>query len=289
MYKIRKSLTGMLYATLPIDSSNNINLYINQYSKIPLNKVVYDFFNTGQMYLNYPSSSGNILGFSDTMVTILQKFVVKTSFFTQPEPNPNYPVAPWAVRFKDDQLDGWMLDLGLIFNVDSSVNTNPVCKHYTGYLSQDKHVTSKGYLFANKPDSMRSNCSSSKVYINKLTPHPCVYSDTRTPFVTCPFYEYDYQAIDTYQINNNTSSAQLFELRYIQCSDGFAMYQFYDLTNNQINYSAFEKDTPEFKDNVVLAVNEIISSYSNYEVKQIQNHGTSVNAPEKKSYILSLV
>lgn len=289
MYKIKTSLSGASYAAIPVDPSNSMNLFVNQYNKIPLNKVVYDYFNTGQVYVNFPSSSGKILGFSDTMCTIVVRYVVKPSFFNQFDDNHTFEVPSWATRFVDDQLNGWMLDIGLVFEIDSSPAANPICKHYTGYTSENNYVTSKNYLFANKPNSIRSNCSNSKVYVNKLTPHSCIYSDTKTPFVSCPFYEYDYEVVESFQIHKNTHSPQEFELRYIPCSDSFAIYHFYDITNKQINYSIFEKDTPELKDTVMLAVNEIISSYSNYEVKQIQNQGVSVSAPEKKSYILSLV
>jgi len=77
-----------------------------------------------------------------------------------------------------------------------------------------------------------------------------------------------------------------FELRYIKTSNE-AIYQVFDVSLNQINYSSLSEDTPESLESIKSVFKEIVSSYNSFELNQ--NKDQVVSNPDKKSYILSLV
>ena len=291
MYKIKLSEIGSRFSTVKMDSEHTVNFYINDYNKIPINKVVYDFFNSGELFINYPAHLGEITALNETIQTIYRNYIMKDSFMKQLDPDKS-EIPHWTERYVDDKLNGWMLDLSLIFKVSPSSIPVPVCKNFTGMTKDGSIHISSGYLFANKPSTVDTNCSSPKVYINKLTPHHCVYSNPSNStygFSSCPFYEYDYELIKSVEVNSNTSNVQSFEVRYIKLSNGFATYQLFDKTNSQINYVVHEKDTQELRDSIISVMDEVMSSYDHYILKPNQKQEESLNSFEKKSYILSLV
>ena len=202
--------------------------------------------------------------------------------------NPDYSgiLPSWVKRYIDDNYNGWIFEIGFIFDLTSSHISVPVCKSFTGQTQDGVNHLSGTYLFANKHDSIESNCSDPKVYVNKLVPHVCVYSSA---FSSCPFYQYDYDVIESFTVNASTGSSQVFELRFIRNLDNFVTYQLFDLTNNQINYLLYEKDTLELKENAISVMREIISSYQSFALNTDQPQSSTVNHFDKKSYILSLV
>jgi hypothetical protein len=291
MYKIKLSEIGSRFSTVKMDSEHTVNFYINNYDKIPVNKVVYDFFNSGELFINYPPHMGEITALSETIQTIYRNYIMKDSFMKQLDPDAGQ-IPKWTQRYVDDRLNGWILDLSLIFTVAPVSIPVPVCKNFTGATKDGSIHISSGYLFANKPSAVESNCSSPKVYVNKLTPHHCVYSNPSNStysFPSCPFYEYDYELIKSVEVNPNTSKAQTLEIRYIKLSDGFATYQLFDRTSSQINYVIYEKDTQELKDGIVSVMDEILTSYEDHVLKPNQKQEESLDSFQKKSYILSLV
>jgi len=291
MYKIKLSEIGSKFSTVKMDSEHSVNFYINKYDKIPVNKVVYDFFNSGELFVNFPAHLGELTALTESIQTIYRNYIMKDSFMKSPEPGPS-TIPNWTERYVDDRLNGWIFDLNLLFSTSPSTIPVPVCKNFTGKTRDGSIHVSSTYLFANQPSSIDSNCSSPKVYVNKLTPHHCVYSNPPNAgynFSSCPFYEYDYELVKSVEVNPDTSKAQKFEIRYIKLSDGFATYQLFDTTNNQVNYVVHEKDTQELKDNVILVMDEILSSYEHHILKPNQKQEESLSSFEKKSYILSLV
>lgn len=291
MFKIKLSEIGSKFSTVRMDSEHTVNFYINKYDKIPVNKVVYDFFNSGELFVNYPAHLGELTALTETIQTVYRNYIMKDTFMKSPDITPS-TITNWTERYIDDRLNGWMFDLNLIFQTSPSTIPVPVCKNFTGKTKDGSMHVSSTYLFANQPSSINSNCSSPKVYVDKLTPHHCVYSNPPNgsySFSSCPFYEYDYELIKSVEVNPDTSKTQKFEVRYIKLSDGFATYQLFDTTNNQVNYVVYQKDTQELKDSIVLVMDEILSSYENHVLKPNQKQEESLNSFEKKSYILSLV
>lgn len=287
MSKIIKNHNGSQVATLKIDKDSSCNFYISQYPHIPVGKVVYDYFNSGELFVNFPQNMGTLVCLSETLKHIYVNYALKDTFFKDPNFNGNYP--EWIQRYVDESLNGWMFDVSLIFNYDSANSFTPVCKNYTGYTKDHNLVISSNYMFANKPDSLISNCSSEKVVIDKTTPHHCPYSSLKEPFIACPFYEYVYDVIKSFEVNSNTFNSKIFQLRYVKSFNDYAVYQLFDLNNNQVNYTAYEKDTEEFKNNVFQVVEEIISSYSSVSFDINQKSENILSNKTKNSYILSLV
>lgn len=268
---------------IQIDSNNKTNLYIENSIKIPLNKVVYDFFNSGRLIVNYPVHMGSITGYKDTMQTIYTGYIIKDSFMKNPDYSSTVPT--WTKRYIDDTYNGWIFEIDFIFDLTFSHIPVPVCKSFTGQTEGNVYHVSDTYLFANKQDTIGSNCSHPKVYVDKLVPHACVYNGQ---FSSCPFYQYDYDLIESFTVNPSTINSQVFELRSIKNSDNFITYQLFDLTNNQINYIIYEKDTLESKENAISVMREVLSSYQNFSANTDQLQNKTADNSDRKSYILSL-
>lgn len=269
--------------TIKIDSVNTTNLYVNNSNKVPVKKVVYDLFNSGQLFVNYPFYIGSLVGVRDTMQTIYNSYVMKDTFMKDPNYSGDLP--SWVQRYNDSDYNGWAFDATLIFDTAPSSVPIPVCKSFTGQTQDNNWHVSEKYLFANKQDSIISNCSNPKVYVDKLVPHSCVYNNQ---FSSCPFYEYNYDVIDSYKVDQSTYSSQEFELRKIKNQNNFVTYQVFDTTNNQINYVIYEQDSPQVQESAVSVMREIVSSYSQFSQNTPKEQETILNIPTKKSYILSL-
>jgi len=275
--------TNIEVITLQIDSINKTNLYVNNSNKIPIKTVVYDLFNSGQLFVNYPFYLGSIVKPKDTMQTIYTSYLIKDTFMK--DPNYTGTLPSWIQRYNDSNYNGWSFDVSLIFETIASNVPVPVCKSFTGQTQDNNWHVSDKYLFANKQDSIISNCSNPKVYVDKLTPHVCVYNNQ---FSSCPFYEYDYDIIESFKVNQSTSNFQEFELRRIKHQNSFVTYQLFDTTNNQINYVIYEHDTPQTEENAISVMQEVLSSYSEFSKNTLKEQGNILDIPTKKSYILSL-
>lgn len=269
--------------SIQIDSVNKTNLYVNNSNKIPVKKVVYDLFNSGQLFVNYPLHLGSITGVRDTMQTIYNSYVIKDSFMKDPNYTGNLP--SWLERYVDSNYNGWAFDVHLIFTTTISSVPEPVCKSFTGQTHDNILHISKKYLFANKQNSITSNCSNSKVYVDKLVPHPCVYQNQ---FSSCPYYEYDYEVIESFKVNESTFDLKEFELRKINHQNNFVTYQVFDVTNNQINYVIYEQYSPQVEENAIGVMREVLSSYNEFSQNVPKEQGDTLSIPTKKSYILSL-
>lgn len=285
MSKIIENSNGTKVATLKINKDSSCNFYISQYNHIPVGKVVYDYFHSGELFVNFPQSMGVLTSLTETLQTIYVNYALKDTFFKDPNSTAN---PAWTKRYVDESLNGWIFDIDLIFNYEPANVFTPVCKHYTGFTKNGSSVISSGYLFANKPDSVVSNCSNEKIVVSKTSLHNCPYS-TKDAFSACPFYEYSYEVVKSFEVNSNSSNSQIFELRYVKSNNDYAVYQLFDLKNNQINYTAYEKDTEEFKNNVLEVIEEIVSSYTSVSFDVNQRPGNLLSEKTKQSYILSLV
>lgn len=279
-----KKNTNIEVITVEIDSINKINLYVNNSNKVPVKKVVYDLFNSGQLFVNYPLHAGRIVGVRDTMQTIYTSYLLKDTFMKEPDYLGSLP--SWVQRYVDDDYNGWAFDVSLIFDTVASSIPVPVCKSFTGQLQDGTWNVSDKYLFANKQDSILSNCSDSRVYVDKLIPHMCVYNGQ---FSSCPFYQYDYDVVKSFTANQSAHNPQNFELRRIKHQNNFVTYQLFDLTNSQINYVIYEQDTPEFNENALLVMQEVLSAYPEFSENQPKNKEDLLDVSTKKSYILSLI
>lgn len=283
MYKIKTTELGNDFFTVKHGDKYTVNFYINKnYDQIPSDKVVYDFFNSGELFHNLPQNS-KIMSAAESLGTIYNAYVMgedNVNFIKNP--NPDISTLPhWVKRYVDDRLNGWIFDASLIFHIEETLIDYPICKHFTG-----QGVVSPNYHFANIPLNS-TICSNSKVYISKTVPHSCRYSSNTSSsnFSKCPFYEYNYHVIKSISLNFDTEKQLDLELRYSKLANNIAIYQVYDLTHNQINYTIKSDDTPEFSENALLVLNEIVSSYET--CKDISPSNVAIT--KNKSYILSLV
>jgi len=287
MAVIHESTFDTRYFQVKINKEDTVNLFIHNSDDVPKNKVVYDFFASGALYINLPNNY-TLLSANDSMQTIYRNYILpdNSSAFIK-NPNDGVVTPPWTERYKQGSLDGWIFDISILFNIEMNNSFIPICKHYTGFLPGGKKVVSPNYHFANE-SSLNSICSNDKVYANKFTPHGCMYSQgtSNSNFSLCPFYEYQYEVIESFVVDSNTPKEKTFELRYIKSSNQ-AIYQVFDVSLNQINYSSLSEDTPESLESIKLVFKEIVSSYNSFELNQ--NKDEVVSNPDKKSYILSLV
>ena len=283
MYKIQTSLTHSDFFTVKHGDQYSVNFYINKnYSPLPSDKVVYDFFNSGELFHNLPQKS-KIISVNDSMATIYSQYVMgdEAASFIK---NPDFDVSSlpsWVERYSDDKLNGWMFKVNLIFNIEETLIDYPTCVHFTGH-----NIVSPNYHFANIPLNS-TICSNSKVYLSKTVPHKCAYSSntSNSNYSKCPFYEYKYDVIKSICLNPDTNSQLDLEVRYSKLLDNIAIYQIYDLTHNQINYTVKSNDTVEVAENVLLVLGEIASSYETS--KDVLPNDVIIS--KSKSYILSLV
>ena len=113
MYKIKLSEIGSRFSTVKMDSEHTVNFYINNYDKIPVNKVVYDFFNSGELFINYPSHMGEITALSETIQTIYRNYIMKDSFMKQLDPDAGQ-IPKWTQRYVDDKLKSYIYSCSCI-------------------------------------------------------------------------------------------------------------------------------------------------------------------------------
>jgi len=293
MYKIQNSDSGMRWFAITInshsDSQSTLSFYINDYSLIPVGKVVYDFFNSGELFINL-SPTTKIVNANDSMLTIYTNYVLPnnaSAFIKSPEYSGVIP--NWVERYSDQKLNGWMFDASLLFKLKMDLSSIPVCKSFSGITtSSSKIVISPDYHFGNQNTTINI-CSNPKVYKDRLTPHACPFNDSTSEFSSCPFYQYDYEVIKSVSVDQNSLGHKIFELRKVTTLSETTLYQIFDVNQNQINYVFQDKDHEDFAQHALNILDEIVSSYKTSEDITHISKSNIFNAKDSPSYILSLV
>ena len=75
MAVIHESTFDTRYFQVKINKEDTVNLFIHNSDDVPKNKVVYDFFASGALYINLPNNY-TLLSANDSMQTIYRNYIL---------------------------------------------------------------------------------------------------------------------------------------------------------------------------------------------------------------------
>jgi hypothetical protein len=264
---------------------------------VPEGTVIWDTFGSKEFFSCFKNDE-RVFQLLDNFSTIIDMFSIPLdehngqSFNLLSADHQNIP--SWTKRFchsLDGTLyNGWSFSTSLLFRVQKDVSDSPLCKHYTGHNSSSgAFVQSVNYHFSNIPHSVESVCSNPKVYVSKLTPHPCVFSIDHQK---CPFYEINEDILTTKEIVQFGGSKITFQAVVSETAFGQAQYKILRLSSSEpssVCYSVLsDKRTDQTDSSLLEVLDEVISSYED-SFTSVQNVSSFSEKNQNNTFILSLV
>lgn len=283
--------------TLADQPSYSVKFFINHLDVVPDNYFIYDYYGSGEIYINYNSfdkiSCVNIKFFTQTYISIISN----TNPSPFPDPFPLHISAPFvAAEYKHplSQNSCYYMNTPIFFNLDSSDNssTQVTLPTHSSPVKLCRHLTlnsniSEDYQFANVIDNLPicSTLSSEK---------NCVTCKFTTRFSSCFFYSPSQTLISKVDINHsNTSSSTTISLSEVKTISDERLFVINNDTEDVLinefvvpstEDSLSEEDVQNHVSDVFM---QILSAYKNDNV--VDSPKESIVESNSKSYILSLI
>lgn len=232
------------FILIPHESNDHhIRLFINHDSSIPEGFFVFDFFDSGEIFLNT-----DILSKKISHAEINLRNLINLVFSSVPNPLMQYPDSDgltvylngfFVEVFKQYRNDmyGWKLPIqgffgsipeNIIDMKQKSPKVSPICKHYS--LND---IVSKNYRFANIITDFDS-CSSSKRINYETILHSCLFEPKKQS--ECPFYEPDVSILLTKEVKmHNSNNSEKFRLEHFHSRTGYNSFSIICGDNNVLN------------------------------------------------------
>lgn len=294
------------YFTIPMseNSSETYNIYINEVEpdsslglNIGLNKFVWDYFSTNELYITIPNDF-KLASAKGIFVPLLYQAFLSGELS-------NYPsfcgiekygcATSVASPSLPDQLNAWSFDVSSFFNLEKSIQNiisktpDPVCKYFT-VKNNKLDILSKEYIYANRLDNI-SVCSAPLLFEpGQLC--SCLNFHLNVRQSICVAYEYDYTVIkSTNIVPNNSTDSYLINLVYSQSYDSSHIFKIInDLNCTEISSYSYPSDI-SYDDLLPQAIdiyNEYIDCYQDHTLDENNNIQEPI-AKNKLSYIETLI
>jgi hypothetical protein len=296
---------GNHYIPMTSSSEMNIRYYINNDKRIPEDKVFYDYFGCGEIFVNIPENR-QITGVNSIFRSIMNVYFLKegAQLRSVVPDAPDLPYASHAVSAyspladPDQKIYGWMFSLDECFSTkeispkENDETVHPICKYYS-YISdtdasEKVRIVSPDYVFANHiPDFPSCACTARTGKQNTVM--ACdMYVSRQT---TCSFYSPSSTEIVNVKISpKNTSTNINLQMNHFVDVSGRNVFDIINVTDQtKINQLRIPREV-EYEDALKSAENifdEYVSCYTDHSVDQVPTTETSETQP--KSFIQTLI
>lgn len=302
-HEINETEDGTHYVVIPVDNEgNSIRLFINQNENVPESAFLYDYFGSGEIFVNVPADK-ILTGAKEKFAAFYRKNFMgvgsslKTEYPSQIGVIPNsgsgtsYPT-PSTIGTSNPTY-GWLFGLETYFNLEDSNSVpkivDPICKYYS-YSGKNKseNIISSEYNFANHIENYPSCSCAAKTGSPKSLgfcefPKSCQTS--------CRFYSPLSETVSKVVITPNNSDQSIeFETVRLKLNNGNNLYRIINVSNlsvvNQIEVPS-EVSEGDANKQVSEIFNEYISCYLDHQHQNINLNTNDV--VEKNSFIQTLL
>lgn len=276
-----------------VDGSPNFyNVYINHDENIPDNRFVWDYFSTGELYLNM--NLFNLTEYKDVFSVLYTSYFL-TGKISNPDQNTTSSLT-FATVIPYSDYYAWAFDLSTFFEYEKIAQETPICEYMTISHSGPNGIVirSSHYKFANIPNSY-TNCSHPHLTANNPI-QSCHYIGCNS---NCPVYSPLTKVVHQRRVNKlNSSSFIDFQLTYSQSDRLVHIFQVKNLTDslivNTIRYPQdIQKSYDELLSEAMTVFDQYLEAYIDptYTTIQLSSDSTedSFKDEQKPSYIASLL
>jgi hypothetical protein len=305
---------GQFYFELEIAENVRIRYFLNFDPKIPEGTFIYDYFGSGELYLNPRKGTSISAG------SLNWKKLIKTMFF---DPSVDSPLRHMpdeeGISFfhsfdgmissrycQQSETYGWLFDKIETFfytencednrSIDSASPLNgqqkflPICKNYS-YHDVDVAISSSEYKFANHIPGV-ATCSHYGENEQVVSAKFCIFETSRQS--NCPFYVPLVNRLQEVEVTpNNTNDKITIVLQHFVSMNRYNVFTIMNQTDNTIINQMAVPEEVSYDDAITQAVSllqEYTSCYNDHtkENRDIDD-SSSQSVKEKNPFIQSLL
>lgn len=291
---------------LPISSEgNSYCLYINYSENIAPDSFVWDYFSTGELYINIPKNK-TIEYARDTFRTLFKNYFLKPQRLGNPAPVGTKPFdfVTSVSSPSSPNIQAWMFEISKFFSLkDTSskipVASSPICSYLTiNDPGKSFFIKSDSYIFANVPDnSFFCSCPS---IIGQLPYASCAPYALLMPMNKCSGYNPKTTLLESKIVTlDNTTNFFTLILEYSLSSQLTHQFNISSVTQDKEVNLVFSLDYPltEDYDKLLQSATEVYNTFLvNYtnattsdSIKISQEDNIPDQSKEVNSYIFSLL
>ena len=233
-----------LFVLIPNQTDDHfIRLFINDDSSIPDGYFVFDFFDSGQIYLNASTLTNKISCAQVNLRSFLNLIFSNTATSLTTYPNSSGSTIFMngfiveSFELYRSGMYGWKIPIeGFFGDIPENIVTtkqkqlkiSPICKYYS-----HNNIVSKDYRFANIISNFQS-CSSHKRNNFETTLNGCLFEPRKQS--DCPLYEPDISVIMTKEVKMfNSNSSEKFTLEHFYSRTGYNSFSIICGNDNVLN------------------------------------------------------
>lgn len=272
--------------TFRFDGDSSYNVFINHSEHVPSDMFIWDYFGTGELYLNFQTC--NITSWKDSFPKLFTGYLL-TGKLTVPQ-QPGLTPFHFATSMFFIDRNVWAFPIATFFHYEKIQKESPICSYFS-LTNSNVSIVSKHWQFANTVDS--APCCS----------HPTLSSSTKHSYCSfypgnsaCPLYTPSFKVIHSNVISlDNTSNEIVFDIHYSLTDSSSHIFQIVNTTEDVI-VNTFKYSSDMSYDDLFVEVIDIFNTYlssyleSNCVIsnKEVSFQDTDKDTP-KVSYIESLI